>query len=195
MNLLFLNKVSNQFANIVRKIASVLVIEADWLMFVIGFETGWTFSPTAENPYSGAVGLIQFLPATAAWLGTSVQELKSMTAEEQLYWVEKYLLAMQKEHGRFSSYHDLYFSVFYPYAISQPDNYIIGSESGSAKVQAIALQNKGFDLNNNNQVTKSEVKKWLDEKVRQNVPQEYWNEILKKKTFCSYIKERSLLAA
>lgn len=195
MTLLFINKISQAFADKVKAVAGWLSTEANWLMFIMGFETGWTWSPTAVNPSSGATGLIQFLPATAAWLGTSVQALMLMTAEEQMDYVQKYLSAMKYTYGRFSSYHDLYFAVFYPYAIGQKESYVIGSEKGEARVQAIALQNKGFDLNNDDAVTKAEVMQWLDKKVRENVPQEYWNEFFKKKTFCIFIKQRSLLAA
>lgn len=195
MILLFLNKISQAFSDKVKQVSDFLSTEADWLMFVMGFETGWTWSPSIVNSSSGATGLIQFLPATATWLGTSVDALSKMSAVEQMFYVQKYLDAMKSKYGRFASYHDLYFAVFYPYAISQPDNYIIGSESGQSKVQAVALQNKGFDLNNNNQVTKAEVKQWLDAKVKQNVPQEHWNEFFKKKTFFGYIKQRYSLAA
>lgn len=195
MTLLFLNKVSQAFANGVQQVADALATEANWLMFAMGFETGYTFSPSIQNPVSLATGLIQFLPSTAAWLGTSVEALKAMSAEQQLYWVQKYLAHVQKEYGRFSSYQDLYFAIFYPYAISQPDSYIIGSQEGKSKVQAIALQNKGFDLNTNQEITKAEVKQWLDGKVRSNVPEAYWTDFFKKKTFCSSIKERLSLAA
>lgn len=191
MTLLFLNKVTQAFAE---KVQALFADFSNWLMFVIGFETGWTFSPTIENPSSGATGLIQFLPSTAVWLGTSIEALKSMSAEQQLDFVKKYLSAMQAQYGRFSSYHDLYFAVFYPYAISQKDNYIMGSEKSNASVMAIALQNKGFDLNKDNQISKYEVKQWLDKKVKDNVPEEYWNEFFKKKTFCSDIKKKSSLA-
>lgn len=192
MTLLFANKVTQGFATRMRELFSGM---EDWLMFVMGFETGWTFSPSALNDLSGATGLIQFLPSTAAWLGTSVEALRLMTGEEQLYWVKKYLDAMEKKYGPFTSYHDLYFAVFYPYAISQKDNYIIGSEDGSERIQAIALQNKGFDLNHDMAIAKHEVKEWLNQKVKQNVPEEYWNGFFKKKTFCQSIRPKLLLAA
>jgi len=191
----WINKVSNAFVEKTKGVANALYTEFIWLMFVMGFETGWSYSPAAQNPNSTAVGLIQFLEATAQWLGTSTAALKLMTAEEQLYWVQKYLEAMTKKYGRFSSYHDLYFAVFYPYAISQPDDYIIGSQEGTEEVQTIALHNKGFDLNKNNQITKAEIKQWLDEKVRQNFPEDSWSEFFKKKTFCSYINEKLSLVA
>jgi hypothetical protein len=195
MTLLFLNKVSQAFANKVKQVADALSTEANWLMFAMGFETGYTFSPSIQNGDSQATGLIQFLPSTAVWLGTTVEALKAMSAEDQLYWVQKYLEHRKKQYGPFASYHDLYFAIFYPYAISQPDSYIIGSEDDSQEVQKIAMQNKGFDLNKNNAITKLEVKQWLDEKVRKNFPEAYWPEFFKKKTFCSSIKGKSLLAA
>ena len=46
------------------------ISEAD-LMAVMSFETGGTFNPGIRNAAgSGATGLIQFMPSTAAGLGT-----------------------------------------------------------------------------------------------------------------------------
>ncbi len=52
---------------------------ASWLMAAIAFETGRTFSASVRNPRSSAVGLIQFMRATAANLGTSTDALARMS--------------------------------------------------------------------------------------------------------------------
>lgn len=50
-----------------KKTASELNISTDSLYKLINFESGW--NPQAKNPKSGARGLIQFMPSTAAGMG------------------------------------------------------------------------------------------------------------------------------
>lgn len=47
--------------------ATALGLDSDTLYKQINFESGW--NPQATNPYSGARGLIQFMPSTAKWMG------------------------------------------------------------------------------------------------------------------------------
>ena len=60
------------------------------LLRLIEFETAGTFSPAIQNSSSGATGLIQFMGDTAKSLGTTTSELKTMSVEEQMKWVDKY---------------------------------------------------------------------------------------------------------
>ena len=80
---------------------------------VIEHESG--YRTTAINPYSGASGLIQFLPTTARDLGTSVQRVRRMSFHEQLILSLKYLKAVEDMHNvviRDSI--DMYLAVFKP---------------------------------------------------------------------------------
>lgn len=188
MNLLFSNKVSKAFADKVIDIADKLpASEPSWLMFTMGFETGWTFSPSIQNPNSSATGLLQFLESTAQWLGTSTEELKKMSAEKQLDYVYLYLRRIQEVHGRFSSYYDVYFSVLYPIAIGKSDDYQLDAKS--------SLSNLGFDLNKDKIVTVGEIKKALDAKVYEKVPTEYYDSFFKKKTSFNCINMKLSLVA
>src|ERR1044071_1211337 len=64
--------VSQAFKDKVVKIASDLGTNPNFLMAVMSFESGATFRPSVKNMAgSGAVGLIQFMPATATGLGTT----------------------------------------------------------------------------------------------------------------------------
>lgn len=75
--------------------AQRLGIDPNDLATVISFETGGTFDPAKKNMAGGkARGLIQFLPDTAKWLGTSTEALVKMSFEDQMVYVEKYLKAM-----------------------------------------------------------------------------------------------------
>ena len=47
--------------------SSKLKVANDSLYKLVNFESGW--DPQAENPYSGARGLVQFMPKTAKGMG------------------------------------------------------------------------------------------------------------------------------
>jgi hypothetical protein len=115
---------SKQNKKTVKTIASKLNFNQEWLYKIIYLESrGLTHK---QNPGSKATGLIQFLPSTAEYLGTSTDELKTMTTEEQLFYVDKYLTFFCKD-KHIRSFDDLYLSVFHPAAIGQKEAYIIAS--------------------------------------------------------------------
>lgn len=121
---------------------------ASWLMACMAFESGGTFRPNVRNAAgSKAVGLIQFMPATATALGTTDTALAAMTAEEQLVWVEKYFRPFAK---RIRSLSDMYMAILLPRMIGAPD-------AASLFDHGIAYgQNQGLDLNRDGVVTKAE---------------------------------------
>ena len=135
-----------------------LGIEPEWLMQVFVNESGMNHQ--AVNVASGATGLIQFMPDTAAALGTSVAALKSMTNVQQLDWVYKYLAPYA---GRIASYIDLYFTVFFPLAIGKPDDWVF--QTSKLTAGKIASQNPVFDLNRDGKLTVAEVREAMLRKV------------------------------
>jgi len=114
-----------------------LGVQRDHMLVVMQAECG--LNHTAVNPTSGASGLIQFMPATARWLWTTVEAIRGMSAVEQLPYVEKYF---ENYSGRMQSVEDIYRVVFYPAAIGKPDNWVLGSQNNSA--QRVAQQNSGI---------------------------------------------------
>lgn len=99
--------------------ARAIGVPARWLADLISFESAG-FDAQAVNPISGASGLIQFMPATARELGTTVEAIRQLSAVEQLPLVRKYFeLPRIKQHGELRSRLDLYMAVFYPRAIGQ----------------------------------------------------------------------------
>lgn len=137
-----------------------LGIDPNWLMAVMYFETAGTFSASIRNPYSDATGLIQFMPSTAADLGTSIDELALMPAEEQLYYVYRYYLPYK---NRINSYVDLYLATFFPAAIGKQDSYVL--ETSNISASAIAEVNPVFDLNKDRKITVAEIKAVLLDKI------------------------------
>jgi hypothetical protein len=114
-------KVSPEFRRIVRDIAMELGCDPNWLMACMAFETARTFSPSVKNPHSSGTGLIQFMGATAIGLGTTVDKLALMTAEQQLdIYVRKYFKPFA---GRIKNLEDMYMAIIWPVAVGKPNDY------------------------------------------------------------------------
>jgi hypothetical protein len=99
---------------------------------------------------SGATGLIQFMPATAHTLGTTVEALAAMTAEEQLDWVEDYF---QPFRGQLATLADLYMAILWPRAVGKPGDYVLWDK---ATRPTTFRQNAGLDQNHDGAITKAE---------------------------------------
>lgn len=144
---------SDAFYNKVVQVAKNVNCSPNNLMALMYSES--KISPTTVNRKSGATGLIQFMPNTAIGLGTSVSALKKMSAEEQLKYVEKYLLAQKKAKGFGTSQLDagtLYALVYVP---KMARNEVIATKTNDSK--GWYSQNKGLDTNQDGKITKSEL--------------------------------------
>jgi hypothetical protein len=142
-------KVSGAFKMKVLTIAKALVMNPDFLMAAMAFESGETFSPSVKNAAgSGAVGLIQFMPSTARSLGTTTDDLSALTAEAQLDFVQKYF---QPRQGRLLSIEDTYMAILYPAAIGQPPDHPL-----FVKGTTVYSQNAGLDQNKDGTITVQE---------------------------------------
>lgn len=163
------NKVTENksaFVAKVRAISAALSIKPDWLMAVMHRESG--LDHRIQNQKSKATGLIQFMPSTAKALGTTVDALRAMSNVEQLDYVYKYF-APQK--GRIRSYSDLYLVTFYPYALRQSDDFVLGSEVSPARAKKVRDQNQGIDLNKDGVITKGEFRQWIYRGIPSNIRQ------------------------
>lgn len=144
-------KVSPEFRDKVRAISVRLGCDPSDLMTCMAWETARTFSPSKKNMAgSGAVGLIQFMPATAQSLGTSTDALARMTAVQQLDWVEKYF---QPYKGRLHNLADLYMAILWPVAVGKPMEYVLWDQKHRPTTYR---QNAGLDLNKDGVITKAE---------------------------------------
>lgn len=147
-------KVSDEFIKIVKHIAAGLAMPnngPDDLMACMAFETGETFSPSIKNgagaPY---YGLIQFGAAAAKDVGTTVGALVKLTAEEQLFYVQKFF---QPYKGKLKNLGDVYMRILWPVAVGKPDDYVLWD----AKTRPTTyVQNKGLDINKDGKITKAE---------------------------------------
>lgn len=144
------NCTNKQYALI--KTAEDLKIKAEWLLFVIHKESsGYT---DIKNPISNAVGIIQWLPKTASYLGYDTNTIKNMSFEEQLDLAKKYLLKTGKLEY-VNSYEDLYMTIFFPLAVGKKDGYIIGKKGSK-----VVLQNRAIDINKDGIITVKDFKEY-----------------------------------
>lgn len=139
-----------EFCTKLQSICDKLHISAEWLLAVMYIES--RINPYAVNKYSGATGLIQFMPATAKSLGTTTAELLNMTAVDQLDYVYLYLKPYT---GKMHSLMDVYFAIFFPAAIGKPSDYVLQTSKLSAGL--IASQNPAYDINSDSEIKVAEV--------------------------------------
>jgi len=147
------SRVSPSFRDCVRRIGDRLQIDPDFLMACIAFETGRTFDPAIRNAAgSGAVGLIQFMPSTAAALGTSTEALERMTGPEQLNYVFNYF---EPHRAQLHTLSDVYMAILWPGAIGKPEGWVLFDQADKAHPK-LYLQNRGLDFNQDGKITKAE---------------------------------------
>lgn len=145
-------KVSPTFRDRVAVLAADQGSDPSCFMACMAFESGETFRANIANAAgSGAVGLIQFMPQTAAQLGTTTEMLAKMTPEDQLIFVAKYFAPFK---GRLHNLGDIYMAILWPGAIGKPDDWVMFA-AGGAKPK-LYLENKGLDVDHDGDVTRYE---------------------------------------
>ena len=144
--------VTPAFISEVEAMAGRLGTKPEYLMAVMSFETGGSFSPgQANNAGSGATGLIQFMPNTASDLGTSTAALAQMSSVEQLQYVEKYFMQRAGAgNGNLSTLEGVYTSVLYGSPKSDPNSTLWSAGSNEYK------WNSGLDKNGDGRITAGE---------------------------------------
>ena len=149
--------VTDEFKEKVVEISTKLEINPDDLMAIMAFESH--ISPTQDN-FIGAIGLIQFTPATAKDLGTTTDALAKMSAVEQLDYVYKYF-NLERLHGKLNSLSDLYMAVLagrYSDAITAQDEDQVWSKKENPREYQ---NNKGLDINQDGIITKGEATQFV----------------------------------
>jgi len=123
-------KVGADFKARVIEICQELQFAPDYLMACMAFETEETFKADILNRNgSGAVGLIQFMPTTAAAYGTSSNKLSKMTSVDQLDYVRRYFLDYK---GRLTSLEDVYMVIFWPRGVGKGEDQILFNRDSRA---------------------------------------------------------------
>lgn len=139
----------------VRRVAGLLKIDPNHLMLVMYAES--RLNEKAVNPISNATGLIQFMPATAHGLGTTVQYLKTLTNVAQMKYVYQYFKPYA---GKMKTVYDVYKVVFFPVSLGKPTDWVF--QTASLNAGLIARQNPAIDINKDGQITVSEFEAYID---------------------------------
>lgn len=144
------------FLEKVRYISSLLKCNPDDLMLVMYAES--RLKSAARNALTDASGLIQFIPSTANWLGTTTAALRAMSNVQQLDYVYKYFKSLGAT-GKVKNVFDLYILTFFPIALGKPDSWVL--QSSDLTAYKIASQNKIIDINRDGQITVGEFKQYV----------------------------------
>lgn len=124
--------------------------DVDAIATVISSES--RFQPAAKNPYATATGLIQFIESTANSLGTTTAALRTMSAEEQLPYVEKFYkrAGLTKDSRGFD---------FYVVGTGKRPGLALGTQVVSDEAYDI---NKGLDRDGDGKITVWDIKLLFD---------------------------------
>jgi len=135
------------FARELSAMATSLGLDPNGMAAVMSLESG--VNPQAVNKDSDATGLIQFIPSTAAALGTSTNALRRMNGIEQLPFVRRVYAASAK---KIASMGDYYMAIFLPAFVGQPPSTVL-----AVKGEAIYDRNAGLDVNQDGTLTIADV--------------------------------------
>lgn len=161
-------KASRRFLEKVVAIAGRLKTDPNYLLAIISFESWNSFSPSKMNKSKNpdAIGLFQFRRSTACDMGVTWWELGSMTAEQQLDYVEKQL---ERKTGSLIKFRDVYMAVFYPRAVGAKEETILYTKAN------VSRDNKAMADSSGNITVKSAVdfvKRGLKDAAKRNPEQE-----------------------
>ena len=137
-----------------QKVADSLGVDKAHLIAIMKAESG--MDPAAVNPQSRATGLIQFMPKTAQSLGTSVEELRNMSAVDQLDYVYRYFKMVGVRPGMDAG--DLYMAVFMPAHVGKPDDTVLGQQGADGFSGKVYAQNASLDKDRDGAITIGDVK-------------------------------------
>lgn len=160
------------FVKKVSEISGKIGIDPNWLMAIMYFESGRTFSPSKGNNI-GCYGLIQFCPDRGKNYKTvngkryPISDIAKMDYSKQLDLVYEYYKAYT---GKIKSYTDTYFVTFFPLAVGKPDDWII--EGGGLTAGQIYKANPAFQSVKDGKLRVWEVKKT----ILKELPKEWFNE-------------------
>jgi hypothetical protein len=113
-----------------KKVADALGVAEGDLRAIIKNESN--FNPKAQDPWGISAGLIGFTSQTAKALGTSKEEILSMSAVDQLDYVYKFYKMNKLKSG--SDRGTMYMLTFMPAFAYSPDDTVLGQQGGGTLI-------------------------------------------------------------
>lgn len=154
--------VTPAFISKVEAMAQRLGTQPEYLLAVMSFESG--FSPGIRNHAgSGATGLIQFMPGTAAELGTTTDALARMSAVDQLDYVERYF-NNRSDPGDLDTLEGVYTTVLYGSPRPDPDSTLFSQGTAAYRMNA------PLDLDNDGRITAGEATSFVRDRIDGDAP-------------------------
>lgn len=156
-----------EFLAKVKEVADKLSVDPHHLLKIMQYESG--LDPSRPNQQAkrehriGAIGLIQFMPKTAAALGTTTEKLAAMSGVEQMDYVLAYYKMVQLKPN--STVADMYLKTFMPASTNMPSNTVLGRKGVHQLIPGTKDQytdkvyhgNSGFDKQGKGYFTKADV--------------------------------------
>lgn len=139
------------------EVARPLNLDISDLATVVNIESN--FNEKAVNKYTGASGIIQFMPTTAQELGYNISQVRSMDFAQQARLARTYL---EKKNARGLRGVDLYLAVFYPVSVGK---------TSYTYPNSVYSVNRGLDYDKNGTLTYSDIKRFFDAKKDATVKQ------------------------
>jgi len=138
---------------------------ASALMACMCFESGGTFRPDKQNNGgSNYWGLIQFGTAAVIDLAKTfglkitLDDVKGMSQLDQLDLVFKYFEMWQKRGKAYKRLEDFYLTIFYPAAVGKGPDEVLFRKDSPVPIEAKSyLQNSGFDIDKDGDITVGEI--------------------------------------
>ncbi len=156
--------VTPAFIREVEAMAERLGTQPEYLMAVMSFETGGSFSPGVRNGAgSGATGLIQFMPNTARELGTSTDALARMSAQDQLQYVERYF-NNRSDPGDLNTLEGVYTTVLYGSPRPDPNSTLFSQGTAAYRMNA------PLDVNGDGRITAGEATSFVRQRIDGDAP-------------------------
>lgn len=156
--------VTPEFISAVEGMAQRLGTHPEYLLAVMSFETGGSFSPAQPNNAGGsATGLIQFMPDTARELGTSTDALARMSSVDQLQFVERYF-NNRSDPGDLNTLEGVYTTVLH--GSPRPDADATLFSQGTSAYSA----NAALDINRDGRITSGEATSFVRSRIDGDVP-------------------------
>lgn len=147
---------NEEFLGCLDGLAQRLNVPADSILAVMQIES--RLNPQAVNASTGASGLNQIMPSTAQGLGYNIEQIRSMSGSQQMCGpTTAYFTRVRMPAAPTTA--DLYLANFYPAAVGQSDEYVLGNHPPLTP-QRVAAQNPAF-VNSQGVITVGSVRQYI----------------------------------